>query len=213
MTRRRKSKSFGQSNWSGIIGIVALFLIVWAIVKAAIVVGPLLVIGLAGFVTWRVRLSRKRRAELAEASRIRTIRSYEVAAYHQMSAAEFEHALAFLCHRDGCSEARVTGRAGDLGADVIAVTPDGRKLVIQAKRYVTGNLVTGPDLQKFAGTCFTIHRANIAALVTTSSFTKQAREMATRAGILLFDADGLGGWISRTGPSPWGLPAQPQVHN
>jgi restriction system protein len=133
------------------------------------------------------------------------IRSYEVAPYHQMSAMEFEHALAFLCRRDGCPQAQVTGRTGDLGADVIAITPDGRKLVIQAKRYVTGNLVTGPDLQKFAGTCYTIHRADIAALVTTSSFTKQARAMAAHAGILLFDADGLGGWASRTGPAPWSL--------
>jgi restriction system protein len=193
------------------VAVLILLAIGGALLKAAIVLVPLLALGAAGLIAWKVSASWKRRAELAEAERIRTIRSYEIAPYHQMSATEFEHALAFLCRRDGCPEARVTGRAGDLGADVIAITPDRRRLVIQAKRYVTGNLVTGPDLQKFAGTCFTIHRAHIAALVTTSSFTKQGREMAARAGILLFDADGLGGWVSRTGPPPWALvPALPQ---
>jgi len=33
-------------------------------------------------------------------------------------------------------------------ADVLAITPDDRWLVIQAKRHTPGNMVTGPDLQK-----------------------------------------------------------------
>jgi Restriction endonuclease len=65
-------------------------------------------------------------------------------------------------------EAYVTGKAGDLGADVKAVTPDGRVLIIQAKRYVMGNMVSSPDLQKFGGTCYKVHQAQVAAVVTTS---------------------------------------------
>ena len=120
-----------------------------------------------------------------------------------MTAREFEEALAWLCRRDGCLKAYVTGKSGDLGADVKAVTPDGRVLVIQAKRYFTGNMVTGPDLQKFGGTCYAVHRAQVAAVVTTSGFTKQAREYASATGIALFDNDALASWAARTGPPPW----------
>jgi restriction system protein len=120
-----------------------------------------------------------------------------------MSASEFEEATAWFCRRDGCPEAHVTGKAGDLGADVRAVTPDGRILIIQSKRYAPGNLVTGPDLQKFGGTCYNVHRAQVAVVVTTSAFTKQAREYAAGMRIVLFDHDALGGWVARNSPPPW----------
>jgi restriction system protein len=51
-----------------------------------------------------------------------------------------------LCERDGCSNVQVVGGAGGLGADVIATTPTGVRLVIQAKRYSPTNLVKGLDL-------------------------------------------------------------------
>jgi restriction system protein len=130
-------------------------------------------------------------------------RSREIARYHAMESGEFERALAFLCTRDGCAHAQVTGRAGDLGADVVAFAPDGRKIVLQAKRYGVTSKVTGPDLQRFGGTCYTVHGARVAAVVTTSTFTKQARQYAAHHGIRLFDAHGLAAWASRTGPAPW----------
>jgi restriction system protein len=120
-----------------------------------------------------------------------------------MGPAEFEQALALLCARDGCTHSQVAGRAGDLGADVIAFAPDGRKIVLQAKRYGPTTKVGGPDLQRFAGTCFNVHQAGVAAVVTTSTFTKQASELATHMGIRLVDARALAAWASRTGPAPW----------
>jgi restriction system protein len=78
------------------------------------------------------------RSQLQEAQRreaeIYAARAVAIESYYAMTAREFEEALAWLCRRDGCPEAYVTGKAGDLGADVKAVTPDGRILVIQAKR-------------------------------------------------------------------------------
>lgn len=120
-----------------------------------------------------------------------------------MSPDEFEHVLAFLCGRDVCTAAQVVGGAGDLGADIIATTPEGWKLVIQAKRYTATNLVTGPDLQKFGGTCFAVHCADVAAVVTTSGYTRQAIEYAARMHILLYDQAALAGWAARRGPAPW----------
>ncbi|MEU0794607.1 restriction endonuclease [Amycolatopsis sp. NPDC005961] len=150
-------------------------------------------------VLWQQRRARETR----EAWQLGVARSQEIARYHAMGPHEFEHALAFLCARDGCSHAQVTGRAGDLGADVVAYAPDGRKIVLQAKRFSGTNKVTGPDLQRFGGTCYTVHGARVAAVVTTSTFTKQAQQYAAHHGIRLVDLHGLAAWASRTGPAPW----------
>ncbi|MFF7409319.1 restriction endonuclease [Streptomyces lydicus] len=123
--------------------------------------------------------------------------------YAEMDADAFEEAVAGLCERDGCAEVQVVGGANDLGADVVAVAPDGRSLVIQCKRYCADNKVGSQDLQRFGGTCFTVHGADVAAVVTTSAFTEPAREYADRCGILCFDHDDLIGWASGTGPAPW----------
>ncbi|MEV7419880.1 restriction endonuclease, partial [Streptomyces sp. NPDC089919] len=45
--------------------------------------------------------------------------------HHALDPAEFEHAVAALCARDGCTAVEVSGGAGDLGADVVATTRDG----------------------------------------------------------------------------------------
>jgi restriction system protein len=165
--------------------------------------------GLAAVAGLAARLWWLRRAERAAAHahllQVQAARAREIETYHAMNAREFELALAYLCVRDGCSDVRVVGGAGDLGADVVATTPQGQNLVIQAKRYRVGNKVTGPDLQKFGGTCFGIHGAHVAAVVTTSEFTRQALAYAAQMGIRVYDNDALAGWASCTGPAPWAL--------
>lgn len=127
----------------------------------------------------------------------------EIDDYAAMDADAFEEAVAGLCERDGCEDVRVVGGANDLGADVVAVAPDGRSVVIQCKRYGADNKVGSQELQRFGGTCFTVHGADVAAVVTTSAFTDPAREYAERCAILCFDQDDLVGWASGTGPAPW----------
>jgi restriction system protein len=123
--------------------------------------------------------------------------------FRRLSPTQFEHAIADLCRRDGCTRVSVVGGAGDLAADVLATTPDGRRILIQAKRYQRGNNVGSPEVQKVGGTYSVVHRAQLAAVVTTSGYTKAARSYAATAGIRLFDEQGLAGWASRTGPAPW----------
>ncbi|WP_256107121.1 restriction endonuclease [Streptomyces sp. ODS05-4] len=118
----------------------------------------------------------------------------------------FEQTVAELCVRDGCGDVEVVGGAGDLGADVLATTPDGRRVVVQCKAYGTGNKVGSQDLQRFGGTCFAVHGAQVAAVVTTSEFTEPAAEYAARCGILCVDRAGLDAWAEGTGPAPWLLP-------
>lgn len=116
---------------------------------------------------------------------------------------EFEQLVALLCERDGCLDVRVVGGANDLGADVLAVTPDGLRLVIQCKQYREANRVGSQDLQRFGGTCFTVHDADIAAVITTSTFTEPAVAYAEQSGIRCLDHDMLFAWEAGIGPAPW----------
>jgi restriction system protein len=140
-----------------------------------------------------------------ETLRIDTATGTDVTDYDVLDPDEFERAIADLCARDGCADVEVVGGAGDLGADVTAVAPDGRRLVLQCKRYGDGHKVGSQDLQRFGGTCFTVHEADVAVVVTTGDFTAPATEYATRCGILCMDAEGLSAWDSGTGPPPWEL--------
>lgn len=124
--------------------------------------------------------------------------------YDDLTPEEFEEAIAALCERDGCSAVDVVGGAGDLGADVVAVTPDGRRIVIQCKHYGDSHRVGSQDLQRFGGTCFTVHEADVAVLVTTSDFTTPALEYAGQCGIVCVDRELLQAWTDGTGPQPWG---------
>lgn len=123
--------------------------------------------------------------------------------YTLLDAYEFEQAVADLCERDGCRDVQVVGGAGDLGADVLATAPDGRRVVIQCKRYGPTNKVGSQDMQRFGGTCFAVHEAQLAAVVTTSEYTQPAVEYAEQCGILCFDRQALEDWSAGTGPAPW----------
>lgn len=166
---------------------------------------PVLLLAAAGTGVLLVRHRRARQVATSQQARLEAIRSTEVDRYHAMAPGEFEDAIAYLCRRDGCRVAYRTGGAGDLGADVIATAPDGRRIVIQCKRYGPTTRVGSADLQRFGGTCYTVHRAQVAALVTTSGFTKPAADYARSMGIHLYDHHALAAWATRTGPAPWML--------
>lgn len=179
------------------------FLISWVLATPAVQPIAVLVLIAAGLLYGnRRRTHQTRRTQQAQ---IHAAQSMEIARYHVMDPRQFEDAIAYLCHRDGCRDARRTGGAGDLGADVIATAPDGRRIVIQCKRYGPTTNVGSGDLQKFGGTCYNVHGAQVAAVVTTSRFTKPATGYAQTMGIRLFDQQALAAWASRTGPAPWML--------
>lgn len=129
----------------------------------------------------------------------------------EISPDAFEAAVAALCERDGCREVEVVGDAGDLGADVTATAPDGRRVVLQCKRYDPSHKVGSQDLQRFGGTCWTVHGAQVAAVVTTSGFTAPAQEYAQECGIRCVDGAALDAWSEGSGPAPWGPTANVRV--
>ncbi|MFJ8858925.1 restriction endonuclease [Streptomyces sp. NPDC102451] len=131
--------------------------------------------------------------------------------YAAMDPYAFEEAVAALCRRDGCLDAEVVGGAGDLGADVVATTPDGRRLVVQCKRYTCDNKVGSQDLQRFGGTCYAVHEAEVALVVSTGEFTEPALEYAEQCGIVCVGPDELTAWSEGAAAPPWyaGAAVQP----
>lgn len=129
----------------------------------------------------------------------------------ELSPARFEHAVAQLLRDEGYRRVQVHGGAGDLQADVTAVAPDGGAVVVQCKRYAPGNKVGSPAVQSFIGMATVHHRAARGMLVTTSSFTQPAIDLARRHRIELVDGHAMVRRIQRqasAGPaSPTPQPA------
>ncbi|MEV7122242.1 restriction endonuclease [Kitasatospora griseola] len=132
------------------------------------------------------------------------LRTYErlLTPFDLIDDTEFERVTALLLTRSECSNVRVSGGSRDLGADVIGTLPDGRRVVVQCKRHAPDRPVGSPDVQRFGGTCFVVHQAAIALIVTTSSFTQGAHEYADIAGIGLVDGEGMKRWTLGITP-PW----------
>lgn len=120
----------------------------------------------------------------------------------RMSPAAFEQHIAGLLARSGAREVRVSGGAGDLGADVVAVDQYGQRVVVQCKRYGPRHKVGSEDMQRFVGTARPHHRADVALFVTTSRFTKPARDFAQQHAIVTVDGTALAKW-GRTRRAPW----------
>jgi len=126
---------------------------------------------LAG-VIWARPIARGRLAATAEQERLAGIAEVErhrlLSSLDAMSGPRFERHIAQLCLRDGLAVTQAGGGRGDLGADVIAELLDGRRVVIQCKRYKPTGSVSGPEMQQFLGTVRAEHGADIALFVTTA---------------------------------------------
>lgn len=222
--RRRRAMTEAQRRLLNlaVAALVALAAVLWLAHQAsthpviATQAGAVLVLLLlaTGAIWWALRAAQVRRAreqqlqqleEQAHQAMLRQRQLRHIGVFQAMDPKEFEEALAELCRRDGCTQVRVVGGAGDLGADVIALTPQGQCIVLQAKRYGPRTKVGSQAVQVVNGT-YQHHGGELAAIVTTSVFTKAARDYAAMVGIALLDADGLAGWAGQTGPPPWQHP-------
>jgi restriction system protein len=142
------------------------------------------------------REARAEAARLAGEARRQARRSLD--AVWTMDDREFEEFVAGLCRRDGCTDVKRVGGAVDLGADVTGLLPDGRRFVIQCKRYAKHRTVGSRDIQTFNGTARAEHGADVPLFVASCVFTKPARDFAARHALCLIDVDLLGFWNSGT---------------
>nr|WSZ19652.1 restriction endonuclease [Streptomyces canus] len=198
MARRRRGtaargRRVRQWGWGGAVALV-LVVLFWASVWPYLL--GVLSVAAAAATVWRLwhvdRLLRGtdrlwRQEEAVKAGR-RTLAEVDV-----MTGTEFEELIAGLCRRDGCTEVRRVGGAGDNGADVLGRLPDGRTMVVQCKRYAPSRAIPNRELRDLLGA--QVHfRADVAVFVTTSRFTGPSEKFALEHDILAVHRDLLGLW-------------------
>lgn len=120
---------------------------------------------------------------------------------------DFEYAIRDLMRRDGCTDAKQIGGAGDNAADVLATDPLGRKWVIQCKHRtngVRGAAVGTPDLQRVNGTARQLYGADVVLVVTNGRFSTHCAPLARQLHMHLADRSTLA--TRAAGPRPlWEL--------
>ncbi|MFJ9626170.1 restriction endonuclease [Streptomyces sp. NPDC101175] len=198
--RRLKKRTRRQLQaWGAGVAAVAVIWLAgnWAAVWPVLVtVLALSVVGGTGWGLWRAHhlaVGQDRQWRAQEEAKARELSMTEVDA---LSWQDFERYVAELCRRDGCTRVVVSGRSGDLGADVVGYLADGRKLVVQCKKYAPHRSVSSQDMQKFVGTARPEHGADVALFVTTCrTFTRAALGLAVRQDIVAMHRDLLGSWV------------------
>lgn len=124
--------------------------------------------------------------------------------FQHMQPYEFEKAIAALAREDRrVAHAEQVGGANDRGADVLIQLRDGRRIMIQCKRY-NGHNVSSEDVVKTNGAYYDLHHCDAAVIVTTADFTRDAEETNRRLGyrIRFIDGHALEQWANG-GHAPW----------
>ncbi len=107
---------------------------------------------------------------------------------------EFEWFLARLFRRQGYT-VQLTGQSGDQGVDLILIAPRGRKIAVQAKGYIVSSVGNKAVQEAYTGRAY--YDCDECWVVTTSVFTKKAREVADKVGCRLFDRHAVHQWLRR----------------
>ena len=108
---------------------------------------------------------------------------------------EFEDFVAYLFSRNGYDQIQ-TSYSADFGADII-VKKDGVKTAVQVKRYFELHKVGVSDINQVIG-AQQYYQCDQALMITTSSYTPAAKQLAATAGVILWDWERLEKAISDT---------------
>ena len=136
--------------------------------------------------------NRQRKPELVRYERIRPttfvddigeLDRTDISYVDGMEGHEFEYFCADLLCRHGFVNVSVTPGSGDQGVDVLA-EKGGVKYAVQCKNYKTP-LSNTPVQEVNAGKMF--YRCHVGVVMTNSTFTKGAKDLAAETGILLWD--------------------------
>ncbi|MGW1334534.1 restriction endonuclease [Streptomyces rubiginosohelvolus] len=204
--RRRASRSRRQRERDAQVKLAVAALAaaaVWALVSwllvnwwILIVLGALALTGGAG---WVHRLQQQRTWARVQQQALR----YGLPELDALHHRDFEYAIRDLMLRDGCTDARQIGGAGDNGADVLATDPLGRAWVIQCKHRRDGErgaAVGTPDLQRVNGTARQLYGADVVLVLTNGRFSTRCAPLATQLHMHLADRRVLATWASGNRP-------------
>lgn len=173
-------------------------LVNWLLAHWWVLIVPGTLAGLAG----GGRLYQKQQRARWEAVRAQGLR-YGLSQLDALHHTRFEDAVRDLMRRDGCTDAARVGGGGDLGADVKATDPYGRRWVIQCKHRrngLAGSPVGTPHLQVLNGTARQVHGADVAVIVTNGRVTAPAVVFAKQQRLHVVDRHTLGVWASGSRP-------------
>ncbi|MGW7667530.1 restriction endonuclease [Streptomyces sp. NPDC054775] len=199
---RRQEQAEARLIGLAVAGAVAVAVVIavvhWLLVHWWLLVVVLVLAVLAGG-GWFYMRQQQARWEAVRAQALRYRLSHLDALHHS----RFEDAIRDLMRRDGCRDAQRVGGGGDLGADVKATDPFGRRWVIQCKHRrngVQGSAVGTPDLQVLNGTARQVHGADVAVIVTNGRVTALAAAFATQQRLHVVDRQTLGVWAAGSRP-------------
>ncbi|MEU6550621.1 restriction endonuclease [Streptomyces sp. NPDC046915] len=116
------------------------------------------------------------------------------AAISAMTWQAFEHHVADLLRRDGCTDVVVRQARSDRGIDITGRTADGRTVAVQCKNRAGRWTVPSADMQKFAGAARAIDRVDVALFVATSNFSSEAQAIADLTGVITVNRDEVEAW-------------------
>jgi HJR/Mrr/RecB family endonuclease len=108
-----------------------------------------------------------------------------------MSGSEFERFMADPFRQKGYA-VEETKTTGDQGVDLILPDLDGKRVVIQLKRW-SGPVGNAAVQATFGGMAH--YQADEGWIITTSTFTKSARELAPSTRVRLIDGKELADWL------------------
>lgn len=159
----------------------------WAVMGAA---GAALVVLAACWFRWD-RRERARQAVLDEQHRVATLRALDtLEALLELTPDSFEYVVSEVLEAHGYGRLSLTTGSGDHGVDLIGEDQEGRRTIVQCKRYAPTAKVGSPAVRDLAG-ARQLHEADRAIFVTTSSYSKAAIQTAVKCEIELIDGDEL----------------------
>lgn len=104
--------------------------------------------------------------------------------FQDVAPSEFEDFIAYLFKENGYDQ-KPTGYSSDFGADLI-VKREGVKTAVQVKRYFELHKVGVSDINQVIG-AQQYYQCDQAMMITTSSYTQGAKELAEAAKVILWD--------------------------
>lgn len=109
-----------------------------------------------------------------------------------LSPRHFEQFVADVWQECQGWQTEVMQKGPDKGLDVIGQPPNGgQKTAVQCKRYAEGNKITSRHIQQYAALRQQWPDVSGVTVVTTSSFTTDAEDLADRLDVKCLDGDDL----------------------
>lgn len=136
----------------------------------------------------------KQERRYREMSDVRTLKKLKA-----MTPEEFEYWTGSYFQRYGFHNITVTQLSADFGVDIYMTCPDGKKAVVQCKRY-NKPTVGRPTVQQTYG-AMKLVKAKRCYVVTTGRFTSAALELGKRRDISLLDGQRI--TSNRPPPGSW----------